>query len=193
MAKRTPLPCTPANCGDNYKRCGVEHTYNFYKCRCDSCAAAKAEGARRHYDKHRETILKSVFRYRMENRDVVLDYQRRYAAEKIEIGTERVRQWRLANPERSRDSKRVSGHRRRAKMKATQVVDFTREQLDQRMAYYGHACYLKIPGICTGAFDHVDHVKPIAKDGAHILANMRPACAPCNHRKYDKWPFNVAA
>ncbi|MGX7727586.1 HNH endonuclease [Rhodococcus sp. 5G237] len=35
----------------------------------------------------------------------------------------------------------------------------------------------------------VDHVKPINKGGPHMLANLRPACGPCNSRKRDQWPF----
>ncbi|WP_246207809.1 HNH endonuclease [Tsukamurella spumae] len=35
----------------------------------------------------------------------------------------------------------------------------------------------------------VDHVKPIARGGADMLSNLRPACKPCNSRKNDRWPF----
>jgi 5-methylcytosine-specific restriction endonuclease McrA len=36
-----------------------------------------------------------------------------------------------------------------------------------------------------------DHVKPLAKGGAHILANLRPACLSCNRSKRDRWPLPV--
>jgi 5-methylcytosine-specific restriction endonuclease McrA len=41
MAKRTPLDCTPDNCGENFARCGKAWTYGNLGCRCDSCHAAK--------------------------------------------------------------------------------------------------------------------------------------------------------
>jgi 5-methylcytosine-specific restriction endonuclease McrA len=151
------------------------------------------EGKKRNYRETRESCLERSRRYYEANRASALEYQQNYRAEHRKKAVEVSRQWRLANPERYRDLMRLADHRRRARMKAAQVVEFTREQLDQRMAYYGHSCYLKIPGICTGGFDHVDHVKPISKGGPHMLANVRPACKPCNHRKLDHWPFEFAS
>ncbi len=45
--------------------------------------------------------------------------------------------------------------------------------------------------ICGGVSDHMafDHVKPIAKGGAHIPANLRLACRSCNSSKNARWPF----
>jgi 5-methylcytosine-specific restriction endonuclease McrA len=45
--------------------------------------------------------------------------------------------------------------------------------------------------MCSGPFEHVDHVKPIAKGGLNVLSNMRPACGSCNSAKRAKW-FGVA-
>ena len=244
MAKRKPLPCTPANCGDNFPRCGKKYTYDAYKCRCDLCTAVCTEAVRRYreanrekvnerqkryneenreqrkrwYFENREKIAETEKRYREANREKIAEtkrqyyfdnhkamlarrakwreanpeYNRRYAAENREAAAERGRQWALANPERYREKVRNIAHRRRAKIRGTQVVSFSREQLEQRMAYYGNRCYLKLD-CCTGGFEHIDHVKPISKGGAHMLANLRPACASCNQRKKDIWPFNVAA
>ena len=38
---------------------------------------------------------------------------------------------------------------------------------------------------------HLDHVKPLAKGGPHLLSNLRPACELCNLRKADRWPFDA--
>lgn len=38
-----------------------------------------------------------------------------------------------------------------------------------------------------------DHVKPLAKGGPHILANIRPACVSCNSRKHATWAGPKAA
>lgn len=46
--------------------------------------------------------------------------------------------------------------------------------------------------VCGGEATQVDHVKPIAAGGAHILANLRPICGQCNQRKKDKWPYALA-
>lgn len=250
MAKRIPLPCTPANCGDNFSRCGVITTYQRRKCRCESCCAAKSELARkyrelnreaiserrkqqyaenrevvlernkrwrdanredliqyyrRRYSNNREAVAEWGRRYRAENADAVAErkkkyysdfknqeakreYQHRYHAENRDACVERARQWALANPESRRKIQRRGQLLRRARLKAVKVVDFTPEQFEQKMAYYGHSCYLKLE-CCTGGFDEIEHVKPIAKLGPHMLANLRPACTPCNRRKSGKWPF----
>ena len=221
MAKRKPLPCTSANCGDNYSRCGIESTYSNRKCRCDPCSAARLEymhrwrrskngiACRKRYEaENREAIraerkqysaensaaiVERVRQWRIANPERYREQLRQYTDETREIRSERNRQWKIDNPDRKREHARQYQHRRRARMMATQVADFTLEQMEQKMAYYGNSCYLQIPDICTGGFDHIDHVKPISKGGAHILANTRPACKPCNEYKSDKWPFEAAA
>lgn len=46
---------------------------------------------------------------------------------------------------------------------------------------------------CGGEADGWDHVVPFAKGGAHTLANIIPACFPCNQRKnrYGAHVFDV--
>lgn len=283
MPKRTPLPCTADNCGDNFACCGIHGTYTNRKCRCDSCHKANAEYARRNYLENREAVTASQKQYReanrkqiaerkkqyaaensekiaeyqrryrqensetlaesksryyaenreqlneykkryyaenreehgergrryyeenreavneyklrwaAENRETVRESQRRYHAKNRDAISQRNRQWRLDNLHSVREYARLKSHRRRAKMRASQIVEFTPEQLQQRMAYYGNRCWIQLPGVCTGGFDHVDHVKPIAKGGADMLANLRPACRPCNQSKSGKWPFKFAA
>lgn len=220
MAKRTTsLPCTAENCGDLFPKCGRPSTYTHGKCRCDVChehdkqrrfarREAKAEYDRQYREANIEKKLAYDKRYHADNRDKIAEYHKRhysenrdaaresrriYYRENSAAGVERARQWKLANPERVREIGRSKQHRRRARMKAAQVVPFTPEQERQKMAYYGNSCYLKLPGICTGGFDEVDHVKPIAKGGAHMIANMRPACLPCNRIKWAHWPFKFAA
>lgn len=216
MAKRTPLPCTPENCGETFPKCGSRNTYasRKYKCRCDSCHAANVDYMRQYKAGNRETLAEKKKQHYNKKRKSILAGQKQYRkANRIpEIHNERNRQWRLDNPERAREyyrramqnwrldnperaqaSGRLAAHVRKARIKAATVVVFTVDQLDQRMAYYGYSCYLKLPGLCTGAFDEIEHVKPLSKGGAHMLANVRPACTPCNAHKHDKWPFKFAA
>lgn len=74
--------------------------------------------------------------------------------------------------------------RRRARQATAASVPFTAPQLLQRMAYFGDRCW-----ICRGPRQAVDHVKPIAAGGPHMLANLRPICTPCNSRKAGRWPY----
>jgi 5-methylcytosine-specific restriction endonuclease McrA len=44
---------------------------------------------------------------------------------------------------------------------------------------------------CDGPFEHLDHLVPIARRGAHTLANVRPMCAPHNLAKGASDEFQV--
>lgn len=90
------------------------------------------------------------------------------------------RQWRKAHPEQVREVNR----RRYIRLRNGSIIPFTHEQLEAKMAYWGHQCWL-----CGRPQQAVDHVKPIAKGGLHILANLRPICNKCNRQKSAKWPY----
>ncbi|MFG3200345.1 HNH endonuclease [Streptomyces sp. NPDC048208] len=48
----------------------------------------------------------------------------------------------------------------------------SKDELFSRWSY--RCCY------CDGPAEHIDHVTPISKGGDDVLANVVPACAPCN-------------
>jgi 5-methylcytosine-specific restriction endonuclease McrA len=85
------------------------------------------------------------------------------------------------DPERFRESWRK---RQAAIRRGCAVYPFTTDQLAAKVAYWGFRCW-----ICSGPFEAIDHVKPLAKQGPHMLANLRPICTACNTRKRDRWPF----
>lgn len=99
------------------------------------------------------------------------------------------------NPNLSRDRywkdpayARQKSSRRKAMRRGASIGNITPSGLASRIAYYGGKCWM-----CGAPYAHLDHVKPLSKGGAHMLANLRPACAPCNLTKSDKWPFDLAA
>jgi 5-methylcytosine-specific restriction endonuclease McrA len=110
------------------------------------------------------------------------------------------RAWNVANAERFRENVRRSHRKHHVKRSAYMrkwyaenpsrrwerrvglAVGFcTREQLDARIAYYGHQCYR-----CFGPYDAIDHVIPLAKGGTNWPANLRPICRRCNSRKHTR-------
>lgn len=133
---------------------------------------------------HREKARATTARYREEHPDRVRAAQDRYRADPAhkEIARERATAFRKANPEKRLEY----GRRRRARMRASAVGKkvITPEQLAAKRAYWGDRCWM-----CHGPAGAWDHVKPINRQGAHILANLRPACLPCNTRKKDCWPY----
>ena len=146
-------------------------------------AEARRDKARAYYEANRDEI-KAKVRARYygnleESRERAREYTRRRSEQKRAYDAE----YRRKHPER-----RAFHEQRRQARKRTQreLFPFTREQLDQRMSMFGHACWM-----CGGPFEHVDHVKPLSRGGIHALSNLRPACAPCNISKGARWPFEA--
>lgn len=130
------------------------------------------------YQKNRQRKLEKGRAWVEANRERVSDYRTRWNSANKEKRRGYERRWREAN----RDLVTEYSRRRRARLRDASIVPFSREQLNARMAYWGFRCWM-----CGGPFESVDHVKPLAKGGAHILANLRPACQPCNLEKSDRW------
>jgi 5-methylcytosine-specific restriction endonuclease McrA len=125
-------------------------------------------------DRWREIASKSQRAKRGKDGDAVRAYHRRWAAANLDKVRRWSREWRLENPEAIREKSR----RRRAALVSATCQRFTLPQLQSRLAAFGPAC-----AYCGDDFDHIDHVKPLALGGPHMLANLRPACASCNLRK----------
>jgi 5-methylcytosine-specific restriction endonuclease McrA len=135
--------------------------------------AAEKEAARvRH--------LASANAWKEKNRGRTADYWQQWIAENKQARVE----YRKANPDIGR---RVRANRR-ARMMGALVLPITQKMLDGKLEYWGSMCW-----VCRAApFEHWDHVKPLAKGGAHVLSNLRPACHRCNSKKNATWPFKVA-
>lgn len=124
---------------------------------------------RRAYEKHGEKVRERV-RLRLEAerlRDPKAAYRR-------------TRAWVEANPERAR----LTAHNSYVLRRGAPSIPFTDEQFLARMAFFGNCCWM-----CGGAFEQVDHVKPLARGGWHALMNLRPACRSCNASKNAAWPL----
>ena len=203
MRKRTPLECTLENCGDLYAKCGKRSTYARCGCRCDNCYAVeiarqdewRQENAQRISDRNRayrqanrDAIAEKDRRYYIENQERLKDAARAYYAANRERATEVALEWARDNPEKKRATARKGQQVRRARRAANLLIPFTGRQWLQKVEYWGGHCYLQLDG-CTGGADTMEHVKPVSAGGGTLLANLRPACQPCNARKGSKWPF----
>lgn len=159
---------------------GTVSCYTNNRCRREECRAAMRDYKRGWRDQNRVKV-------NQEARD-------RYARNP-EHGREIVQRYHQANREKIRASARAAqkahperfrakNARRRATKAAVLTISFTPAQLQARWDYYGNRCWIcRAPATCT------DHVKPIAKGGPHMLANLRPACGTCNSSKGAEWPL----
>lgn len=140
--------------------------------------------ARRWYRENRERALARTAKHQRENRERYREFVRRNYEKNRESRIAEIAQYRRDNSDWFRQYNRLKSSRRRALEKEALIVPFTRDQLEQRIAYYGGKCWM-----CGGEFHHIDHVKPLSGGGAHTLSNLRPACAPCNQAKSNQWPW----
>jgi 5-methylcytosine-specific restriction endonuclease McrA len=76
----------------------------------------------------------------------------------------------------------VRNGRRRARLRDVTSIKFTSGDLESRFVANAGKCW-----ICGSSADTWDHVKPILAGGPHMLANLRPACRPCNSSKGGRW------
>lgn len=168
---------------------------------CKDCQ--RAVNVKRYHANAEEEKAKAK-QWRLDNLERSKEYDRKKYATKKDIYKERNEKYRVDHPERLafykkrwndanrdhyREIKRKNENARRARKNLATSALFPVELLQARIDYYGGKCW-----ICKVApYEHLDHVKPVSKGGAHILSNIRPACAKCNISKSNKWPFVLAA
>lgn len=163
---------------------------------CKECSAKQVrEYGPKHYAENREAYAAYAKTAYVNNRDAYLERakrnaeanpertlatKRRWVANNPEKKKAAARKWRLANQAIEREYVR----RRYTWRKTGLITPFTLVQLREKWAYWGGRCWM-----CGADADATDHVKPLAKGGRDVLANMRPACHSCNSRKSAKWPY----
>lgn len=201
LPRRTPPTAkTCSSCGFT----GPAELFARNRRRCFDCRRAenanwRQENAEYVREKQREWRLSNqewLKAYREENLERIQETARLRVERNPRKYADYRQQWREANLERDRENARRwrAAHRSELVARAMERYWATRSPAEmadlvvERVAYYGGKCW-----ICkTADYEHIDHVKPLAKGGPHIPANLRPACARCNQSKRDKWPFSPA-
>lgn len=156
-------------------------------------------------EKNKEHIREYYTKWRAENLDHVQNYQKQYSEKNADrkklldklwaqSNKDRVnaasRRYRQNNPEkvalikktqaiRHPDTIRNSQLRRRARIAENGVYLVTKKDISRIMR---ERCVY-----CGAPSEHIDHVIPIAKGGAHKVGNLVAACRSCNQRKSDKF------
>ena len=105
-----------------------------------------------------------------------------WSRKNAEYRREYARNYYRDNLTTSRQRQVIKSAIRRARKRNAISTAFTVTQLQARWDYYAGKCWM-----CGVTATAMDHVKPLAKGGAHVLCNLRPSCKPCNSGKGDSW------
>lgn len=146
------------------------------------CRACRAErhSSLKAIPEYRTKRAVSSSRWQRKNRARRNAMQNERRAADLEAARERERRYRRANP----DVHRGREHRRRAQRAGVSVGRISPALLAQKWIFWAGRCWM-----CGGEAVEWDHVKPMARGGAHVLANLRPSCARCNRSKWAHWPL----
>jgi 5-methylcytosine-specific restriction endonuclease McrA len=164
-------------------------------------AEAARERARAYYAANRERILAAKAEERHADPEPGRARSRDYYTSNTEQAQARARAWKQANPGKvyavrkawyaaNPEKAREMVARETAKRKSAPTCDHPACLIlgPYQLAWQTnpHRCYIcDVPVFMgKGGNLHMDHVIPIARGGIHCAENLRPACDPCNRRKW---------
>lgn len=131
------------------------------------------EWVHRNAERHREQSRAGVKRWRKRHPEEHKAYRRRYHADNAERLNAQTAAWHRAHPE-----VRIAVHHRRRAREAG-GGSFTAAEWLALIAEYGYHC-----GYCGRDRPlQPDHRIPLKRGGPNVIANIIPACGPCNQRK----------
>lgn len=133
--------------------------------------------SRETYARHGKVYRARSRALRVSDPQTYREAERLWRAENKDSIADRKRSYRKSNPNVKR-SERAKTYRRRAGT----LGGPTGVEIQEKLDYHGNLCW-----ICGDPANSVDHVKPLSRGGIHVLANLRPACVPCNSRKHAQW------
>lgn len=168
---------------------------------CKPCVAARSKrryvsksdeiraGYRTRYALNHDKIRARIKEKYHQDPEKMRQRMRDYCRKRPDVVHAAEKKWRTSNHERRQlykrewekkhpESRKIQLSRYRALLKSSRICTIKRADLEARILAFGGVC-----AYCSAAWEHLDHVKPISRGGAHCLANLRPACAPCNRKK----------
>jgi 5-methylcytosine-specific restriction endonuclease McrA len=130
------------------------------------------------YAERREELLAQKRAYYVLNRAEMIERARTWAQANPDERRAIQRRWKKT--ERGRLSDLANAHARLARKRGA-PGRATPEQMTSRWNYYGGRCWM-----CYAVADQYDHVIPLARGGTNWPSNLRPACGPCNQKKWAR-------
>lgn len=147
---------------------------------------SKRESARAYVRANPEKVAERKRRYNAENAERIAKTKAQYRRDHAAENREYFAKYRLDNP----DVMRMHNQLRRARLRATLVIEVAAHQLSEKLSLFGGLCVYCGGDLSTLGI-HWDHWKPLSKGGPHMLSNLYPSCPSCNLSKFAKWPYRA--
>jgi 5-methylcytosine-specific restriction endonuclease McrA len=136
--------------------------------------------SRNRYGENKESILQQQKEYYKQNRGKQLERAQEYRNNHRAA----IKDYKRTHYKNNREDYYAWGMNRKNRLKNAKGF-FTAKQWFDKLEYYGYRCYL-----CRISLEnqetHKDHRTPISRGGSNWIANIAPACAPCNLSKNAK-------
>ena len=169
MAGRWPSP--PLSYAiRRFMKHGTVSGYNYHKCRCSDCSAAKVAANKKSREKHPDT-------------------QKRLARNHYENNTEDYLERARNQRKYQKDKCRVWASSRRARVRAAFVEHVDHGIVFEAVDYICQQCGIvcdKEAVYPAKNFPSLDHIIPLSKGGEHSYGNVQLLCLECNLRKSNK-------
>ncbi|MDA2623253.1 HNH endonuclease [Bacillus cereus] len=177
--------------------CGkVKDITDFYKRgnggfygECKDCHNIKV---RQYEEENREVYLERKRAYYQKNIEEIKEKQHQYYLDNKEAIMRNVKEWEKNNPERAKELKLLSFHKRRTR--ANQVPHtFTKDEWKFCKDFFRNDEGYILCAYCNKEMKRatIEHFIPVMKYGHHTADNILPVCPSCNSSKqdidFDKW------
>jgi 5-methylcytosine-specific restriction endonuclease McrA len=164
----------------------------YYRKICRACQNIKNKSYR---ENNKELVKQRKTKYIQNNKDKIREHKVIYYQKNKNKVDLKNRKYILSHPDSRKEVTRkyYFSHKeyyhlkvieRIARKQKLTIQKFSVKDLNDRMSVFGFMC-----AYCGGPFQHIDHVKPMIKNGPHCLSNLRPACRKCNLSKSSKSLF----
>lgn len=142
--------------------------------------------SRESYARHAERRRADSKAYREGHQDQVRSSQAVWRRENAERVRRSRAEWVRNNPEKVRACRKSLDARRRSK----EAAGIGGPELSEWELAQKKVCYWC--GVACAQMYEIDHYRPLARDGAHVIENLVISCRSCNRKKSSKDPLAFA-
>lgn len=147
---------------------------------------SSSERSREYRERHPGRRRRQAQEYYANNRDKVLEDNRKWHQNNRHVVRLRKRREYQENPDRIRQAQREWVDRNRDKVRLRVQLRYHQRKGDRLSAEYGRILLNDPCSYCGAVARHIDHIDPISRGGSGAWDNLTAACASCNTSKQDR-------